>query len=99
MSGLVGNSRRHILSCRGSFNFSKFGTTVYFQKDQHLTRFTTNYMNKTNIMTCAASKDSSQPGHPPSLISLCCPHEEAFGPKVSIERTAKSLIRLGGCPG
>ena len=29
---------------------------------------------KTNTMTCAPSVDSDHPGHPPSLISLCCPH-------------------------
>ena len=29
---------------------------------------------------CAPSEDSDQPGHPPSLISLCCPHEESSGP-------------------
>ena len=28
--------------------------------------------DKTNKMTCAPSKDSDQPGHPPSLISLRC---------------------------
>ena len=26
------------------------------------------------------SEDSNQPGHPPSLISLRCPHEETLGP-------------------
>ena len=26
-------------------------------------------------MACAPSEDSDQPGHPPSLISLHCPHE------------------------
>ena len=31
--------------------------------------------------------------------SLHCPHEENFGPKLSLERTAKTLIRLGACPG
>ena len=30
---------------------------------------------------CAASEDSDQPGHPPSLISLPCPHEESLGPE------------------
>ena len=48
---------------------------------------------------CAPSEDSDQPGHPPSLISLRCPHEESSGPELPIERTAKTLIRLGGCPG
>ena len=28
----------------------------------------------------APSEDSDQPGHPPSLISLRCPHEETLGP-------------------
>ena len=31
--------------------------------------------------------------------SLRCPHEERFCPSLPIERTAKTLIRLGGCPG
>ena len=31
--------------------------------------------------------------------SLRCLHEETFGPKLPIERTAKTLIKLGGCPG
>ena len=45
-------------------------------------------------MTCAASEDSDQPGHPPSLISLHCPHKEAVGPWLPIERLAKTLISL-----
>ena len=28
-----------------------------------------------------------------------CPHEESLGSELPIERTAKTLIRLGGCPG
>ena len=28
---------------------------------------------------CAPSEDSDQPGHLPSPISLCCPHEETLG--------------------
>ena len=47
----------------------------------------------------APSEDSNQPGHPPSLISLHCPIEESLGALLSTERTAKTLIRLGGCPG
>ena len=31
--------------------------------------------------------------------SLCCPQEETMGPWLSLEGTAKTLIRLGGCPG
>ena len=36
--------------------------------------------DKTNKMACAPSEESDQPGNPPSLISLCCPHEESLGP-------------------
>ena len=51
--------------------------------------------DQTNKMTSAPSEDSDQPGQPPSLI----PHEETLGPQLPIVRTAKTLIRLGGCPG
>ena len=36
--------------------------------------------DKTNKMACALNEDSDQPVHPPSLISLRCPHEESLGP-------------------
>ena len=36
--------------------------------------------DKTYKMACAPNKGSDQPGHPPSLISLGCVHEESFGP-------------------
>ena len=55
--------------------------------------------DKTNKMTCAPSEDSDQPGHPPSLISLRCSHEESLAPWLPTECTAKSLSRLGGCTG
>ena len=45
--------------------------------------------DKTNKMTLVPSEDSVQPGHLPSLISLCCPHEETFDPKLPIDCTAK----------
>ena len=34
--------------------------------------------NKTNKMICAPGEDSDQPGHPPSLIRVHCPHEETL---------------------
>ena len=36
--------------------------------------------DKTNKMNCAASKDSDQPRHSPSLVRVRCPHEIAMGP-------------------
>ena len=41
-------------------------------------------------MAFAPSEDTDQPGHLPSLISLCCPHEEKLYPQVPIECTAKT---------
>ena len=55
--------------------------------------------NKTNKMKCAPSKDTNQPTQPRLLNSLLCLHEEALGPWLSMEHTAKTLIRLGRCPG
>ena len=56
--------------------------------------------DKTNKMTCVPSEDSDQPGHLPSLIRIFAVHiEETLCPKLPNERTAKTLIRLGGCPG
>ena len=36
--------------------------------------------DKTNKMAIAPSEDTDQPMHPPSLISLHCPHKETLGP-------------------
>ena len=47
----------------------------------------------------APSEDSDQPGHSAILISLRCPHEQSLGQYLPTERTAKTLIRLGGYPG
>ena len=36
--------------------------------------------DKTSKIPCAPSEDLDQNGHPPSLISLCYPHEGNIGP-------------------
>ena len=46
--------------------------------------------DKTNKIICAQSEDIDQPGHSLRLISLCCLHEEAFDPSLSLELTAKT---------
>ena len=51
---------------------------------------------------CAPSEDSDQPGHPPSLISLRCPHEKSLGPLLPTEvdlslRWAHSLFIVFFC--
>ena len=51
--------------------------------------------DKPNKMACAPSEDSDQPAHPINLVRVFAVHMK----KVWVERTAKTLIRLGGCPG
>ena len=48
--------------------------------------------DKTSKMACVPSKDSDQPGHPPSQ-SLRCLHEESLGAELPIEGTAKTLAQ------
>ena len=49
---------------------------------------------------CAPSEDSDQPGHPPSLIKVFAVRSMGnLRAQIFFMRTAKSLIRLGGCPG
>ena len=73
------------------FKMVIFGFKVFTYEPVH---------DKTNKMTCAPSEDSGQPGHPPSLIRVFAVRiEETLCPKLPNERTAKTLIRLGECPG
>ena len=48
-------------------------------------------------MACAPSEDSDQPGHSPSLIRVFAVRMKKAWVLSPIERTAKTLIRLGGC--
>ena len=55
--------------------------------------------DKTNKMTCAPSEDSDQPGHPPSLIRVFADRmRKTFVLSYPLS-AAKTLMRLGGCPG
>ena len=57
--------------------------------------------NKTSKITCAPSEDSDQPGHLPGLMRvLAVSMKKPWVLRMeSTERTAKNMIRLGGCPG
>ena len=61
----------------------------------HLSRL----MTKPIKMICAPSEDSDQ-SDPPSLIRLCadCALSWQLRTQCFFKRTAKALIRLGGCP-
>ena len=52
--------------------------------------------DKTNKLTCAPSKDSDHPGHPPSLIIVfaVCMTKPWPGPQLPIECTAKTQTDL-----
>ena len=55
--------------------------------------------NKTYKMACVPSKDSDQPGHPPSPIRVFAVRMKkawVLSYPLSAQRT---MIRLGGCPG
>ena len=56
-------------------------------------------MTKPTVWLCAQRRLRSAWASAQSDQSLRCPHEEKLDPKLPIERTAKALIRLGGCPG
>ena len=53
-------------------------------------------LDKTSKMTCVPIEDSDQPGHPPSLIRVFAVHSKDS--QGFFMCTAKTLIRLGGCP-
>ena len=57
------------------------------------------YMRKPTKWLCAQWRLISAWASAQSDQSLHCPHEETLGPWLSIECTAKTLIRLSGCPG
>ena len=56
------------------------------------TKWAASWQNQQN--DCDPSEDSDQPGHQPSLIESSLSAWRKLG-----QRTAKILIRLGGCPG
>ena len=58
----------------------------------------TSWQNQQNDM-CAQRRLRSAWPSAESDQSFRCPHDETLGPQLPIERTAKTQIRLGGCPG
>ena len=62
------------------------------------TIWATSWQNQQNDM-CAQRRLRSAWASAQTDQSLHCPHEEALGSQLPIRRTAKTLIRLGGCSG
>ena len=69
------------------------------QKSKHgkLVKWAASWQNQRNGM-CAQRRLRAAWASTQSDQSLRCPHEESWGPELPTERTAKTLIRLGGCP-
>ena len=66
-------------------------SSSHIQVSRDMTRPTKWMCAQRRLRSAWASAQSDQ--------SLRCPHEESLGPNLPIKRTAKTLIRLGGCPG
>ena len=94
-----------IISPKPSFNFlSQFPwnkmwwspkPSYFFLPQSDLSRLVT----KPTKWVCAQRRFRSAWASAQSDQSLRCPHEESLGPWLPTERTAKTLIRLGRCPG
>ena len=63
----------------------------------HISIWTTTWQNQQN--ECAASEDSDQPGHPPSLIRVFYVRMKKAWVLSYPLSAQRRLIRLGGCPG
>ena len=70
----------------------KFNRYCFFQI--HLSRD----MTKPTMWVCSQRRLRSAWASAQSDQSLRCPRDETLGPYLPIESTAKTLIRLGGCP-
>ena len=82
-----------------STNFFCVSVLVFCHLSDEIWRpiWTASWQNQHN--DSAPSEDSDQPGHWPSLISLRCVLNGYLRTQAFFMRTAKTLLRLGGCPG
>ena len=72
--------------------------TQWFLKWFQYENWATAWQNQQNDL-CAQRRLRSAWASAQSDQSQRCPPEAKLGPKLPTERTAKTLIRLGGCPG
>ena len=107
MARLAANASKHHPCCAGT-TFSK-GNGIDFYLDLTFVvcelyaysirgKWAVSWQNQQNGM-CAQRRLRSAWVSAQSDQSLRCPLEESLGPELPIKRTAKTLIRLGGCPG
>ena len=73
------------------------GGSIVIETCRNIKIYTEPRHDKNNKVSVRPAKTQIRLGG--SDQSLRCPHEETLGPYLPIERTAKTLIRLGRCPG
>ena len=85
----------NLWSCSAERYFVRSMIIFSHASQQNMSRL----MTKPTQNDSASSEDSDQPGHPPSLLSHRCALNAKLRTQAFFMRTAKTLIRLGGCPG
>ena len=73
--------------------------TAHVPKQSFQQYYMSRDMTKSTKWLCAQQRLRSAWASAQSNQSLRCPHEESLGPYLPTERTAKTLLRLGGCRG
>ena len=96
------SKKNFFFTCKFNFGIielnSGFDKLKMFGISPFKKKWAASWQNQQNDL-CAQQRLRSAWTSAQSDQSLCCPHEEALGPQLPIERTAKTLIRLDGCPG
>ena len=88
-----------VLSCRGSFVTGDHPSYMFVSDLKiSLSIWTASWQNQQNGMYAQRRLRSGWVSAQ-SDQSLSCPLEQSLGPYLPFKRTAKTLIRLGGCPG
>ena len=81
-----------------NYAFMENWRKISFNCPQIPTIWASSWQNQQNEL-CAQRRLRSAWASAQSDQSLLCPHEESLGPKLPKKCTAKTLIRLGSCPG
>ena len=93
----------HLRICKCKVFSFDHGVLLTFNKSMNRQEFVFSHMSramtKPTKRLCVQRKLRSAWASAQSDQSPRCPHEETLGSYLPTERTAKTLIKLGGCPG
>ena len=99
VSSLVGDSRRHIFSWRGSYRESFFAFLRYVWYFCEIIRDIFIVKHHVHIVFPGTHCLLNWMRTVRKLKNIYLKRWDTFVPQLPIERTVKTLIRLGGCPG